>query len=139
MSFTPEQNKAIVVRFNKEFIEQGNLESFKALVSEDLCNHTAPEGMPKGPDGMISFIQNILHKGFPGLKVEILEQVAEKDIVTTRKKISATHTGEIMGIPPSGKHVEINIMDMVRLRDGKYVEHWGMSNFPEVIARLAGK
>jgi predicted ester cyclase len=42
-----------------------------------------------------------------------------------------------MGIPPTGKKVIINVIDIIRLREGKYVEHWGMSNIPEVIAQLS--
>jgi predicted ester cyclase len=137
MQLTTEQNKSIVLRFNKEVIEQANLKSFEELVSENVCNHSAPEGSSKGPDGMKHFLINILKAGFPDLKVEILEQVAERDLVTTRKKILATHTGEIMGIPASNKKVEINIIDIIRLEDGKYAEHWGISNFSDVIAQIS--
>ncbi|RYU97459.1 ester cyclase [Emticicia agri] len=131
-----EQNKAVVLRFNKEFIEQGNMETFKELVADNVINHSAPAGTPNGPESMIYFLQNILRTGFPDLKVEILEQVAERDLVTTRKQIKATHTGEIMGIAASGKTVAINIIDIIRLRNGKYAEHWGASNFSEIIDQI---
>ena len=41
-----------------------------------------------------------------------------------------------MGVPATGKTVDISMIDMVRVRDGKYVEHWGFSNLPEVLAGL---
>jgi predicted ester cyclase len=137
MQFSTEQNKKIVIRFNKEYIEQGNRESFDELVAEDVINHSAPPGSSKGPDGMIHFLQNVLRTGFPDLSVEILEQVAERDLVTTRKTIHATHSGVFMGIPPTGKKVAIHVIDIIRLRRGKYAEHWGMSNLPDVTARLS--
>ena len=137
MQFTTEQNKQLVIRFNKEYIEQGNRNSFEELVAEDVVNHSAPPGSSKGPDGMIHFLQNVLRTGFPDLSVEILDQVAEGDLVTTRKAIHATHSGDFMGIPPTGKKVIINVIDMIRLRQGKYVEHWGMSNLSDVIAQLS--
>src|SRR6185295_979272 len=102
---TTEQNKAIVTRFNYEFIGQGNLKTFKEIVSDDLFNHVAMPGISTGPDGMEHFILNVLRKGFPDIKVEILEQVAERDLVTTRKQFTATHAGDVMGIPPSDKKV----------------------------------
>ena len=86
---------------------------------------------------MIFFLENILRTGFPDLTVEILEQVAEGDLVTTRKAIHATHVGHFMSVPPTGKKVVIKVIDMIRLKDGKYVEHWGLSNIPEVIAQLS--
>lgn len=136
MQTSMEQNKRTVQRFNKEFIEQGNLESFHELVAKDVTNHSAPAGSSKGQDGMLFFLQNILRKGFPDMTVEILDQVAEGDKVTTRKAIYATHLGEFMGIPPSGKKVVINVIDIIRLRDGKYVEHWGMSNLADIVTQL---
>lgn len=132
-------NKQIVARFNKEFIEQGNLESFEELLSDKVINHSAPAGMPNGKESFFNFLNHVLRKGFPNLKVEILDQIAEKDLVTTRKRITATHTGEILGIPASNKEVVINIIDMIRVQDGKYVEHWGQSNFEEVLKQISEK
>ena len=91
MQTTTEQNKAAVLRFNKEFLEQGSMNSFKELIADNVVNHSAPPGSPKGPESMLYFIQNILRKGFPDMKVEIFDQVAEGDKVTTRKAIHATH------------------------------------------------
>jgi predicted ester cyclase len=132
-----EQNKAIVVRFNKEFIEQGNENSFNELLSDNVVNHSAPTGMPNGKESFYFFLNNVLRSGFPNLTVEILEQVAERDLVTTRKKIRAIHSGKIFGIPPSNKEVEINIIDIIRIQDGKYAEHWGQSNFDEVLKQIS--
>jgi predicted ester cyclase len=137
MQFTTEQNKQLVIRFNKEYVEKGDRKSFEELVAEDVVNHAAPPGTSQGPDSMIHFLQNILRTGFPDLSVEILEQVAEGDLVSTRKAIHATHSGDFMGIPPTGKKVIINVIDIIRLRQGKYVEHWGMSNLSDVIAELS--
>lgn len=133
---TTEQNKKTVIRFNKEFIEQGNLASFKELMSENVINHIAPPGTPAGPESMRYFLQDILRVGFPDLQVEILDQVAEGDKVTTRKAIHGTHLGSFMGIPASNKKVTINIIDIIRLEDAKYAEHWGSSNLAEVMAEL---
>jgi len=134
-----EENKALVLRFNKEFIEQGNMKSFKELVSDDVINHAAPAGTPSGPESMRYFIMDILRKGFPDIKVEIFDQVAEGDKVTTRKALHATHTGEFMGIPPTNKQVTFLVIDIIRLQDGKYAEHWGISNIPEVTKALTEK
>ena len=132
-----EQNKAIVVRFNKEFIEQGNERVFNELVSENVVNHSAPPGMPNGKESMHLFLSNVLRKAFPDLKVEVLEQVGEGDLVTTRKIITGTHLGALFGIAPTNKAVEINVIDIIRIQDGQYIEHWGQSNFDTVLKQLA--
>src|SRR6476620_3537340 len=129
MNYKTEQNKQIVIRFNKECIEQGIPQTFEEILSEQVINHSAPSGMPNGKESFYNFLNGVLRQGFPDLKVEILEQLAEQDLVSTRKKIRATHTGEIFGIPPSNKKVEIDVIDIIRLQDGRYMEHWGQSNF----------
>ncbi|MDO6429091.1 ester cyclase [Flavitalea sp. BT771] len=136
MSLTTEQNKQVVLRFNKECLEQGNPDAFRELLAPDVINHAAPPGMPNGPESFTHFLNGVLRKGFPDLRVEILEQVAEGDLVCTRKKITARHTGEIFGIAPSNKQVVINVIDIIRVKDGRYAEHWGQSNFTDVLKEI---
>src|SRR3979409_1760119 len=114
MAFTTEKNKEIVVRFNREVIEQGNIKSFHELVGPDVVNHSAPAGMPNGPESMIYFLMQELRVGFPDVKVEILDQMAEGNKVMTRKTLHATHTGEFLGIRASHKKVAIQVIDIIR-------------------------
>ena len=132
---TAQENKAIVIRFNKEFLEQGNIEILKEIVANDFINHTAAETVPNNVEGLKQFI-TMLHTGFSDFHIDIHEQVVENDVVATRKTIRATHIGEIMGHLPTSKQVVFNVMDFVRLRDGKYIEHWGQNNIMQVIQKL---
>ncbi|KAA9037265.1 ester cyclase [Ginsengibacter hankyongi] len=130
-----EQNKQVVLRFNKEFIEKGNTEVLKEIVADDFKNHTAAGNVRNDVTGLIQFI-GMIHKGFSDIRIDIYEQLAENDLVTTRKIIHAKHTGEIMGHAATGKAVEMNVIDIVRLRDGKYVDHWGRNDIMQVIQSL---
>ncbi|HEY6901884.1 MAG TPA: ester cyclase [Puia sp.] len=132
-----EQNKHIVQRFNHEVVQQGLPESFQTLLSPTVINHSAPPGHPNGPESFTFFLNDVLRKGFPDLRVQILDQIAEGDLVATRKRITGTHTGEIFGIPPSNKKVEIRVIDIIRLQNGQYVEHWGESNFSDILKQIA--
>jgi steroid delta-isomerase-like uncharacterized protein len=132
-----EKNKAIVRRINKEVIEEGKAEVFHELVSPDVINRTAPPGTPNTGEAMLSIILNVLRPAFPDLVVEIHEQVAENDLVVTRKSFHGTHVKEFMGLPPSGKKVTIPVIDIIRLRDGKYIEHWGIRDMQEVVKAVA--
>jgi predicted ester cyclase len=119
------ENKAIVRRFNTAYIQDGDISAFHEIIDPSVVNHTAPAGFSKGADGMLAVIE-LFRKALTGLEVKILRQVAEDDIVVTYKTFHATHTGPLMGMPPSGQPVVITIIDIVRLRNGKYVEHWGI-------------
>ncbi|MBX7057516.1 MAG: ester cyclase [Leptospirales bacterium] len=137
MTSSLEQNKNLVRRFNLEVIEEGRVESFQTLVADDFINQTAPPGAARGAESLLHFFTEILRPAFPDLRVEIHDQVAEGDRVVTRKSIHGTHLGPFMGIPASGKKTTIEVIDIVRVRDGKYVEHWGANNLQSVIAMLA--
>lgn len=136
MNNSTEQNKAIVRRFNKECLELGIPASFEELLAHDVINHSAQPGRPNGKESFSFFLNEVLRKGFPDLTVEILDQIAEEDLVTTRKKIRGTHMGEILGHAPTRRPVEINVIDIIRLKDGKYQEHWGQTDFFEVLRQL---
>lgn len=133
---TLEQNKQAVIRFNKEVIENGNLEAFKSLVTPDFINRTAPEGAPNNSDSLWYFFNSMLRPAFPDLKVIIHQQIAEGDLVTSIKSITGTHTGELMGIAATQQKISIEVIDVIKLKDGKYDEHWGQNTFADVIAKL---
>ena len=133
---TSEQNKEIVRRLNKEFIEGGNINSFNEIIAPDFINHTAPAGTPTGPDGVVYFFNHLLKPAFPDLKVVIHDQVAQDDKVTTRKSFYATHKGDFFGVPATNKTVVMEVIDIVRLRDGKFVEHWGILDTQGLMAQI---
>lgn len=133
---TAEHNKKIVARFNYEFIEGGNMAAFQEIIAEDFINHTAPEGAPKGPEGVVYFFNYFLKPAFPDLRVVIHDQVAEADRVTTRKSFHATHQGEFFGIPASGKPVVMDVIDIIRLRNNQFVEHWNVLDWQQVRSQL---
>ena len=133
---TAEKNKATVTRFNKEFIEGADINAFNDIIAPVFINQTAPPGVPKGPDGVMYFFNHFLRPAFPDMKVEIQRQVAENDMVTTHKVFHATHQGDFMGIPATGKKLDIEVMDIIRLQNGKFVEHWNVVDWQQVITQL---
>lgn len=136
MKTMAENNKAVVRRFNQEVIAEGNLESFKELMDEQFVNRSAPESMDNGAAGMLYFFNEILRPAMPDIHVTIHQQVSEGDLVTTRKTISGTQTGVLLGIPATGRVVNIDVIDIVRVKDGRYFEHWGITSLPEVLSQL---
>lgn len=131
-------NKAVVLRFNEEAIGKGDEAAFRELLAPGFVNRTAAPGTSPGPDGMIHMLTRVLRPALPDLKVEIHDQIAEGDKVTTRKTIRGTHLGTLLGIAPTGKPVAIDVIDIVRVRDGQYVEHWGVNTLPSVLSQLRG-
>lgn len=136
IKMTTDQNKATVRRFNKEFIEGGNMNSLNEIIDASFINHTAPPGVPHGPDGVKYFFNHVLKPAFPDLSVSIHDQVAEGDKVTTYKTYTATHKGELLGMPASGKKITFEVIDIIRLKDGKFVDHWNVLDWQKVMQQL---
>ena len=127
--------KAIAARFNDEVLNQGKLEVIDEIIADDLEEHAAPPGWPPGKEGVRAWV-TMFRDAFPDLKVQTLGMVAEGDEVWLHSVMTGTHTGEFMGVAPTGKSVTYTMMDRVRTRDGKAVEHWAASDDMGLMTQL---
>ena len=128
--------KRVVRQFNLGVIQQGDRAIFEALMAPDFINHTAPPGAPTGPEGMWTTFEHVLRPALSDLTVHIHEQLCEGDKVTTRKTIRGVHTGTLAGVPATGRTVAIDAIDIVRVKNGRYVEHWGVNTLAATLANL---
>lgn len=131
-----DENKATVTRFNKEYIQGGDRAVFDATIAPDFVNHSAQPGVSAGPEGAAHFFQEVLGEAFPDLTVTIHDQVAEDDRIVTRKSYRATHSGTFLGVPATGRQVTFTVIDIIRLRDGRYIEHWANADMFGLLAQL---
>ena len=128
--------KEVVRRFNIEVIERGDRAVFLTLMAKDFVNHSAPPGASSGSEGMWNTFENVLRPAISDLRVRIEDQLVDGDKVTTRKVIEGVLTGPLLGKAPNHAPIRIEVIDIVRVHDGRYVEHWGINNLPSVLARL---
>lgn len=137
MTTQEESNKATVLRFNREVLENGSIDAINEIISPEFINYTAPPGTPNGPQGIIDFTINMMHKALTGISVQIHDQVIEGDKVVTRKTIYGTHIGNFMGVAPSNEQVAINIIDIITIKNGRYTEHWSIRDAQDMINKSA--
>ena len=78
----------------------------------------------------------MFRQAFPDSYFTVEDMVAEGDKVATRKTFHGTHQGEFMGIPPTGQQVSTGLIDVVRIVDGKVVEHWSMGDNLRMMQQL---
>jgi predicted ester cyclase len=131
-----EMLKEIIVRFNREVIDEGNLKTFDELMHADFYNHTTLPGGDTSKEGILNSIHKGLRVAFPDIRVIVHDIMAEGDKVAARKSITGTHLGVFMGIPPTGKKISIEVMELVKIKDGRYLEYWGLNSLQHVIAEL---
>lgn len=117
------ENKRIISRITLEVFNLGKPELLDEIVAADAYDHSAAPGMPPGVEGYKRFV-TILRTAFPDLEYTIDQQLAEGDLVATRVTGRGTHSGDFMGIPPTGQRVTWTQTHLSRMVDGKMVEHW---------------
>jgi predicted ester cyclase len=122
-----EDNKALVRRFVDEVQSGGNIDLIDEICSPGFVNHSAPPGVPADREG-IKIVTAMFRGAFPDSYFTVEDMVAEGDKVATRKTFHGTHEGEFMGMPPSGRAVSMGLIDIVRIYDGRVVEHWAMGD-----------
>jgi steroid delta-isomerase-like uncharacterized protein len=76
----------------------------------------------------IKIVTAMFRGAFPDSYFTVEDMIAEGDKVATRKTFHGTHEGEFMGIPPSGRSVSMGLIDVVRIDDGRVVEHWSVGD-----------
>jgi steroid delta-isomerase-like uncharacterized protein len=118
-----ERNKAVVRRFVEE-VQNGKDEAvFDELNAPDFVNLSAPPGVPSDLEGGKAFLWSFFN-AFPDCRFTIDDMIAEADRVATKKTFTGTHTGDFGDIPATGRSVTVQYVDILRLRDGRVVEHW---------------
>ena len=131
-----EATRAVVERM-VDGLNDHKIEGMEAFFAGDFVWHgNAGCGTKQGLRAFQDNWQRPLQAAFSD-KVCIDEaRLAEGEWMAAFGRHEATHSGEFMGIPPSGKRVEIRYMDFWKVRDGKIVENYVMVDFPHVMRQL---
>lgn len=117
-----EQNKAIGRQIFK-LINERKLDEAFALYAEDYIYH-GPVGQElRGRDAIRGLWEDWL-TGFPDLQTTVDDMIAEGDKLAVRWRIEATHTGEFLGVAPTGVAIEVGINEIFRVANGQSAEAW---------------
>lgn len=134
-----ETNKAIVRRFIEEVQNQHHLNIVGEIMDPHMIDHFYDaQGMSR-PENAVetfkAFYSNML-AAFSDLRVTIHQMLAEGDKVVTHKTFHGTHQGVFRGMPPTGKKITVDVMDIFRIVDGKIVEHWAVVDWLSMMQQL---
>jgi steroid delta-isomerase-like uncharacterized protein len=127
--------KALVRRNTEQVQGQGDFALFDELFADEFVDHTPQPGTAPNKAG-VRVLYNRLRDAFPDFRPEIHWQTVDGDIVTTFKIYHGTHRGEFLGIAPTGKTIQFETVDAMRVRDGKITDHWGVANLYSVLQQL---
>ncbi len=122
-------------RIWEEVFPAGDSEALAELLAVDGIDHQARPGESQGLEGAI-WTMHWLRRVFSNQRWEIHQVIGEGDTVVVHATHHARHTGELMGIPATGRDVAYDYVHIVRFQDGKVVEHWGVRDDATLMRQL---
>jgi steroid delta-isomerase-like uncharacterized protein len=136
-STTPDENETIVRRYWTEVWNNQNDDALKELFDEGEVHHW---GLGDDTVGIDQFLARIaaFRTAFPDMTFDVQKVVREGDTVVSYWVATATHEGEWLGIPATGKKVEYAGVNIFRIACGKIVESWGIANHLGLLQQIGG-
>lgn len=130
-----EAAKAVVRRNTEEVQGGGDFALFDQLFADDFVDHTPqPGGTPDKAGARTLYAA--LRQAFPDFHAVIHWQSAEGDRVTTYKTYHGTHGGTFFGLAPTGRKIQFDTVDVMRVRHGRIAEHWGVAHLYSLLHQL---
>ncbi|GAA0600308.1 ester cyclase [Craurococcus roseus] len=120
-----EANKQLARDYFKAFLAK-DVAWFRERIEPDFRRHDP--GLPfevVGPQG-VEHLADALLPAIPDMRLDIKDMVAEGEKVLVRLIIRGTHRGELFGIAPTGRAVEVPVLDLFHIRGGRLAEHWAL-------------
>ena len=131
------ENKEFFRRDIEVIFNEGRHDRLPEFVAEDAVDHDPLPGTEGLPilEGLGKFL-DMRRQAFPDFKYTIEDVLAEGDKVFGRLTMHGTHTGAFLGHAPSGVQAEMKVMTLVRLQDGKVMEHWGRPDMMSLLRQI---
>ena len=124
------------MRRTYELISAGDIDGFGDLLADDFVEHQEAPGLPPTKAGVLDLFRGY-RAAFPDLHMDAVDVLASGDRTVARVTVSGTQAGEFMGIPASGRHAEVDLIDIMRFDDsGLVCEHWGVADTLSLLQQL---
>lgn len=132
---TVDENKANARRVLEEVFPANDQTALRELMDDSFVNHEAPPGTPPGL-GSVTMFMNLLAGAFSDQRWTIDQVIAEGDLVAIHCVHSGRHTGDFFGLPATGRQFAYKQMHMIKMRNGKGVEHWAVRDDAGLMRQL---
>lgn len=131
-------NDTIQHRWFEEVWNKGRADAIDEMLDPDVIGHGLVDSNGnevRGTEAFKSFYESF-RGAFPDIQVIVEDTVAEGDKIVARCTVKATHSGEGLGISPTGKSVEFSGVCMLKVKDEKIVEAWNNFDFLTMMQQI---
>ncbi len=119
-----------------ELISSGDLDGFGEMLADDFVEHEETPGLAPTKEGVLQFFR-MNRAAFPDMRMDPQDILVSGDKVVSRIRLTGTHQGEFMGIPASGRSIDVQLIDITRFGDdGLAHEHWGVIDSMAMMQQL---
>jgi steroid delta-isomerase-like uncharacterized protein len=113
----------------------GDESAIDELYADTAVAHGLPAALSPGPDGFKQ-VYRTFRSAFPSIRIEVLRAVSEGELGVVHCRVTASHTGELLGTPATKQTVDFHGMVMARVVDGRIQEGWNYFDFPLMYQQL---
>ena len=115
-----------IVRQMYALVSAGDIDGFGDHLADDVIENETLPGFEPSKEGVKQFF-TMNRAAFPDLRMEVQDLIASGGKVVVRGRFTGTHEGDFMGMPATGRSVDVQVIDILRFNDeGKVAEHWGL-------------
>lgn len=132
---TPDQMRELVRKQIEELWGKSDKDLIPEMYAEDIVDHNPLPGQTPGHAGLREAI-DVFSTAFPDIEMQLHGVLADGDYAVDFWTFRATHLGSFAGMPPTGKRVEFNGIDVVKVRDGKIAEIWHVEDMAKMLDQL---
>lgn len=118
-----------------ELVNAGAFDRLGEVFGADAVDHDPAPGQAPGAEGFRAFYTE-LGSAFPDAQLESQSLVADDEQVAIAYTLTGTHRGDFMGVPATGRRVEVRGVQVARFADGMIVERWGSSDELGILQQL---
>lgn len=131
-----EESRTLMYRVTDEIWNQGHLHLVDELIAEDLIDHLELPGLEG--EGRERYRASVLmmRTGFPDFRNPIDFVVAEDDLVVSYGRMTGTHVGDLMGLPATGRTIDLPTIGILRFANGRAIERWGLADNMTMMQQL---
>lgn len=126
-------NREIIAAFCQDVFVDHNLACLDEYMRDDYAQHN--DIAETGRQGFLDLFTKTF-EALPDFKYTVHMILADGDTVAVYSTMTATHRGEWLGQPPTGNQIQIDVVDIFRLKEGMIAEHWDVADTLTLFSQL---
>jgi predicted ester cyclase len=128
-------NLEVLTDYIRSVWGEGDPEAARRFMAPGYRRHISPTLEPLDPDAQVARLKGI-RAAFADVRIGLDDAASEGSLISFRSTMQGTHTGTFLGLEPTGKEIDVGLLDMIRIEDGLFVDHWGGPDVFDLLRQL---